>query len=506
MDCATSTAPNHPDLEVTKILGAPSRVRKYHMIPGCSPDLNYLAYNTDIQALEMALKERVFFVKNEEGKFVPPPAPLPQVFTRLNFILKHFSRQDTFSNRMTYQTYVDTCPAQKRPIYRNAMERLLQSGIHKKHSHVGAFVKFEKLLFTSLKTPVPRLISTRKPDFHLELGTYIRPIEKRIYAAIDKLLLSPTIMKGYNMEDRGAIIESHFKYFKNTVAIGLDAKRFDQHVSVDALMFEHEVYQKYYPKCRLLRKLLKWQLKNIGAAALPSGKVKYTTQGKRQSGDVNTSLGNCILMSSMVIGLAKSLEIVIRLVNDGDDCVVFMETKDEERFGNAVRQWFLDFGFQVEVEPSVYELEKVSFCQAQPVFDGKQYVMVRDPRVSIAKDCISLKPLDNDKITQRFCAAIGKGGISMTGGIPVVQSFYEMLVRSSNGAKPLDDLSLYKYTGRGLGMDRQLRAPTAESRCSFYLAFGIPPDAQIAIEEYYGGYCVGKVGDDGPRHFLMPYL
>jgi len=234
--------------------------------------------------------------------------------------------------------------------------------------------------------------------------------------------------------------------------------------------------------------------------------VRYKTKGKRQSGDVNTSLGNVLIMCSLVIAYAKEVGIVIRFVNDGDDVVAIMESEDEAKFRAALPPYFLESGLTMDMGATVYLIEQIVFCQAQPVFDGKQYVMIRDPRVSIAKDCISLKPLDNDKISRRFMASIGKGGLTMTGGIPVVQDFYDMLVRSSDGAKPLDDSSIYKYTNRGFGMKRCYSTPTAESRFSFYLAFGIPPDAQISIEAFYADYRVGCFGEVGPHYFTKPYL
>lgn len=504
MNCAKSTAPDHPNLEVTKLKGAP-KARKYHLIPGCSPEINFRAYNTDVQALEMAVKERVFFVKID-GAFRVPQGPSAHAFDRLKNIARHFSRAPRYVTRQTYQQYVDTCPPHKRAIYRNAKVRLEQWGFRTKLANVEAFIKFEKLKFTRSKVPVPRLISTRKPDYHLELGTYIRPIEKIVYTVLDSYAGSKAIMKGCNMAERGKIISGHWFALRKPCAQPLDIKRMDQHVSVAALRWEQAQYRKFFPKDKLFKKLLRLQLRNKCSGYTPNGKVKYVVTGKRESGDVNTSLGANILTASIVFAFLDSLEIVIRVVVDGDDCQAFMEQEDLPRYRAGVERWFGSFGFTLDLGPPVFELEKVSFCQAQPVFDGEQYVMIRDPHISITKDCISLKPLENDKVKLRWCAAIGLGGVSMTGGIPVVQNFYNMLVRSSKGAKPLDDSSTYKYTGRGLGMERQLCAPAAESRYSFYLAFGIPPDAQIVIEDYYDEYQIGKVGDDGPNHIIMPYL
>jgi hypothetical protein len=211
-------------------------------------------------------------------------------------------------------------------------------------------------------------------------------------------------------------------------------------------------------------------------------------------------------MCAIVFSLFENYNIDGDLVNNGDDCVLMIEEEDLIGFLPLIAPWFLDFGFTVKIEDPVFVLEQISFCQAQPVFDGSQYIMVRDPRVCISKDCVSLKPLDNDKITKRWGAAIGLGGISMNGGIPVLQDFYQSLVNHSQGARPLEDVALRRYNDRGLGMHRCYVEPTAESRLSFWLAFGIPPDAQIAIEEVYRSSRIGKVGVVSVDHLILPYL
>lgn len=508
VDCAKSTAPDHTNLEVTKIKGALTKVRRLFIVPGFSPEVKFLAFNNTVQALEKALKERVYFVKDDKGTFVAPPTPLTGVFKdKLKSISEAFGKHRSHVTRLTYQQYVDTSPPHKRTVYQRAMESLNNRSITIKDSFIGFFAKFEKLKYSPLKTPVPRGISPRSPRYNLELGTYIRPIEKSVYAVINKLFESPTVMKGLNMSNRGQVIALKWARFRSPVALMLDAHRFDQHVSVEALKWAQSIYRKYFPRSKHFRKLLKWQLRNRGFGKCEDGFVKYWVDGRRQSGDVNTSLGNVLIMCAIVFSLFEENEIDGELVNDGDDCVLIFESSELDRLLPVIPNHFLLFGFSVVIEKPVYVLEHISFCQAQPVYDGTDYIMVRDPHISISKDCISLKPLDSDKITKRWAAAIGLGGISMTGGIPIVQEFYQSLVRSSEGARPLEDVSLRRYNNRGLGMHRLWYEPTAESRLSFWLAFGIPPSAQTAIEDVYRNSRIGKVGVIGVDHEqMLPYL
>jgi hypothetical protein len=151
-----------------------------------------------------------------------------------------------------------------------------------------------------------------------------------------------------------------------------------------------------------------------------------------------------------------------------------------------LKEWFLDVGFSMKIELPVYVLEEVVFCQSQPVYDGHEYIMVRDPRTAIAKDSVSLKPLDNDSISRKWFAAVGIGGVSITGGIPNSQEYYTTIARASQGAKPLEDPTL--ETGLAMlsrGMDRHYTEVQPETRLSFWLAFGISPAEQVAAEGVY---------------------
>jgi len=223
------------------------------------------------------------------------------------------------------------------------------------------------------------------------------------------------------------------------------------------------------------------------------------------SGDSNTSLGNVLLMCAFVYSLKERLQIRFSLANDGDDCVIICERSDEFRIREAVEGHFHALGFTMTVEDSVYEFEKIEFCQAHPVFDRHGgYTMVRDPRTSISKDAVSLKPLDNPSVARKWMAAVGAGGLSLTSGMPVLQAYYSYFIRHSQGADPLSDPTLEGGFFRlGVGMEAKRTPISPESRFSFWVAFGIPPQSQIVLEEYYDQLEFG-VGDVGQRFAVLP--
>jgi hypothetical protein len=74
--------------------------------------------------------------------------------------------------------------------------------------------------------------------------------------------------------------------------VGLDASRFDQHVSHAALKWEHSVYNSWF-KDKEFARAISMQLINEGTGYTDEGKIKVEVEGCRMSGDMNTSAGNC---------------------------------------------------------------------------------------------------------------------------------------------------------------------------------------------------------------------
>jgi len=460
-------------------------------------------YNNSLTAIERALLERVFYVKSGDA-FVRTPQPTPDAFDRLETVKQHFMSMNQYAAPMTAMQFAGTYVGRRRINYEIAANSLARVPLGPIDSTIRAFIKAEKYNFTVKSNPAPRIIQPRDPRYIVESGRYIKPIEKKIYKQIDTLFRSKAIFKGLNAEQRGYYMFNHWNHFRNPVAVGLDAKRFDQHVSRPALEWEHTIYKTYYPRDKYFKQLMHWQLANRGTAHCNEGSVTYTTDGCRMSGDSNTALGNCLLMSSMVYSYAEWLNIEIRLANDGDDCVIIMEEENLHAFNQGIDAYFLELGFEMTVEPPVRVLEEIEFCQCHPVFDGQKYIMVRDPRVAISKDTVAIKPLDNPKVMARWAAAVGEGGMHLTGGIPVWQDFYSYYVRVANGAKPLNDPTMETGTARmARGMYRKYQQPSTSARLSFYLAFGISPHDQIVLENFYASI-EPDFSNPGLRHVVIP--
>lgn len=449
--------------------------------------LTYGVFNNNLTNACKSVVERMLRVKDKAGNLVKPPKPLPNVFSkRLSEIKKHFHKESFTTAPLSKDEFLSSYKGRKRTIYENAYESLTSNPLTRKDSYVSWFLKCEKVAFTPEKEPVPRGISPRHPRYHVCVGPYIKRIEKIIYDSIASLFGGKTVFKGLNASQRGREMAAMWGEFSDPVAIGLDASRFDQHVDKQAIAWEHEIYKLYFRKDKYLSKLLKWQLTNKCTGYLPEGTIRFTVDGRRMSGDMNTSLGNCLLMSSMVKAYVSHKNITkSRLANDGDDCVLIIERKDLHRIDD-LESYFLELGFSMKREDPVYHLEHIEFCQTKPVWTEDGYVMVRNPHTALAKDCVSITALDHANVVQRWCKSIALGGMCGTGQIPIWQDFYARLLIEAGDAKPMkDDGQIWGFKMLMKNMKRVYGPIHPRTRYSFWLAFDIEPDRQKELESEY---------------------
>lgn len=449
-----------------------------------------------------AITERVFNVQRG-GQLVPTPKPkrgwwaanmdgyVDAVRSR---VVSHANR-DGDLGPMTVEEFLRQCPKSKLKIYDAAAKTFQIRGWIKKDAWLKLFVKFEKINFSKKNDPAPRLISPRSPVYNLALGRYTRAIEERVFEALADIWGygegEAVVMKGLTVEGTAEQLRKKWDRYSDPVAVGLDASRFDQHVSEDALIYEHSVYKAIF-RDRELDKLLDAQLRNYGFAYHGGYKIEMRTRGVRASGDMNTGLGNCLIMCTLVHRMAFEFGIKCDLINNGDDCVIILERADLWKLfaDGAIRPdieaWFLDAGFEMEFEQPVDVFEQIVFCQMQPVWNGTTWVMVRQPEAALCKDtiCLGCGSLAEYGMWAR---SIGVGGLALYGDMPVYRSFYQCFNRMGEGYKPsrsllTRDSGFYRLCVRGRNHKGVV---TPEARISFYRAFGITPALQLVLEEKY---------------------
>jgi hypothetical protein len=484
--------------------------------------------NKDIKTVLHAILERVYFVKDKTLGFKRPPRPwthqsvahlddevgsdelAKEPIERLpSFIAAKTKMNQRFNSIASKLGIIATRTGKDHPIsedkflsfyggsklacYTRAVESLHKKRYEARDSWVKVFTKDEYM-----KTGgAPRAIQPRSPRFNVMLGRHLKHIEHKIYDAIDEVFdpsgQHRTVAKGMNMIERGNTIAAMWARVSNPVAVGLDASRFDQHINRLLMAHEHSTYHQFAvgkgKDLPSLAYLLSKQLRNHGVYWGKDGTIKYVVEDCRMSGDMNTSSGAVIIMTSLVYAFIefKGLEGRVQLLNDGDDCVFIMDRSVKEHFCQGLQEWFSEMGITMEFDGVYESLEKIEFCQARPVWTEEHgYRLCPRPSKRLYSDVISTKELRFKKIYERQLGAIAGCGLAGSGGSPIFQSFYQWLGSGANPWIPEEGSIYYKFRQELIdGVNTKCREPTVRERVSFYLAFDISPAAQEMLEDYY---------------------
>lgn len=388
-------------------------------------------------------------------------------------------------SRVSRDTFVSYYKGRRHTIYRKAADGLVLKPVRPQDAHVSTFVKAEKINLSAKPDPAPRVIQPRNPRYNVEVGRYLLPIEHKVYDAIDEVFNSPTIMSKYNAFEQASVMREKWEKFQRPVCVGLDASRFDQHVSQQALKFEHDFYYQVFGRSVELKKLLSCQLTNVGYARASDGSFSYVRKGSRMSGDMNTSLGNKFLMCGMAKSYLDSLQFKYEFVNNGDDCLVFCDKKNLGKLA-GMKEYFRDFGFKIVTESPVYEFEHIEFCQCRPLYSNGLWRMVRNIRTCLLKDVTNVSVGIDTRQYRAWLFDVAACGQSFCADVPVMGDFYRMLHRfGEKGRYNGDDAMFNCYRTLSRNAKSTAVAPDDDARYSFWLQTGINPDAQKHMEEYF---------------------
>lgn len=382
----------------------------------------------------------------------------------------------------------------KRRKYEQATKQVLDLGFWPKDSAIKMFVKCEKMEPTAEKqNPDPRAIQFRDPKYCVELSRYLHPIEQHLYQLKgDGRRIPPTrlVGKGLNQTQRASLLREKMSRFGSPVVVSLDASRFDKHCSSSLLQIEHQVYLRSNPNSHFA-KLLSLQLNN---RCFTTRGIRYRTKGKRMSGDMNTALGNCVLMIVMVVSLFWDQQIQWDMLDDGDDCLVIVESSSLPWLLAQVKPTFLAFGHEIKVENVATEFEKIEWCQCRPiVFDGTAK-FIRNPRKVISQALVGVKYFTSIGARARLVNTIGLCELVLNLGVPILQEFALALLRNAGTDRLLaiDEAgSLMSRVRRELSTFNLKTLKRLDPlpiglvvRQSFAVAWGIEPAEQVLIEHH----------------------
>lgn len=271
----------------------------------------------------------------------------------------------------------------KKAAYKRAALELSISGLARRHAVIKAFVKQERIPITA-KNSDPRIIQARSLHFNLELGRFVRPIEKLLYNF--KHNGFRVIQKGRNMWQRAQTMRAIWDNLRSPRALSCDLSRWDAHCKKKFIkILMHKFYLALSTHSPVLKGMLNEQLLNSCYTEF----LRYKTDGV-MSGDITTALGNCVGATSILIAMIECLEkvlgrkLVVYILDDGDDFVIMGEEEDVAIVRRMIEFWFYMHGHELKVEEDVREFCQVQFCRHRPVWTARGWDLIPDPKRAIS--------------------------------------------------------------------------------------------------------------------------
>lgn len=457
-------------------------------------------YEADVDTFLHALVSRAKLVKIGGAYVARPRREESAVYEAFRARAARMIRSEV--HKLSAEAFIASRPGRVRRLYQLAADsKQLESRGLRDMAKLKGFLKSEKSThsFPHLSGPVkpgrPRGIQPRGPAFNMVLGPYTVPVEAVVFKDIDREFMPEFggrvlrgVLKGLAPSDQAAEMRRHWDYHGGdgrAAFRSLDMSSFDATVDDVDLKLDHEVTQAYFPGDRTLKRAHSMQFRNQMRAVLRDGVVRTNLGPMRMSGDMNTSLGNCIISFAMAWEIFSPLGCTV-IVN-GDDVGVFGPRDVIEGLG-GIEESYLAYGKLAVAEPVVDTFELCEFCQTRPVWDGERWIATRHWDKAMDNDYSGMYRLADWRYYLSHLHAVSSCGMAVASGIPILQTLYEWGQRNGvrnpryKHAEELRDTGLYR-AAMAEGGWRRARPVKWEARVSFHRAFGITPAMQEAIEQ-----------------------
>lgn len=392
----------------------------------------------------------------------------------------------------------------KRDSYLKALSSLKDYNILQdlgKDAKISAFLKREKLELKEESKRKGRVIQGRgDPNFPRFLVWFFRLkcAEKLLYEA--KALFNPLdntreVAKEQNPRQRAAELLAKVNSLVDPVLISTDCSAFDAHVNTKQLEIEEEFYGSLlrsgnHGDYGVFKTLFKHQKYNRGQARFKEGKVSYSVEGCRASGDWNTAFGNVLLVSLFTRRYMLDLGVPNtdwRMYDDGDDCILLVERRYANVIVDGYENYFKRIGHNIKIESVVSckdDIERIEFCQSHPINTYNGWVMARNYEKMISSYFLDCRWLKTKDLAMKYYSAVGTADSILYAGVPII-SVLANRMRDLSGVATIQDItSLGEWRFGCLSKVVNCDVPiTHASRLSFEKAYGLTPSQQVLYEE-----------------------
>jgi len=342
-----------------------------------------------------------------------------------------------------------------------------------------------------------RIISAREDMSKVDLGAIFKLIEEKVFQ-------HPMFIKKVPVADRPAFIKERLMK-PGRVPFCTDFTAFESsfvHAVMEAIEWELYSYMVQH-----LPTGADW-LKNVkdvlgGVNEIVFKHFKAYMQAVRQSGEMNTSLGNGFANAMVMLFLCAKNGTSVDMVVEGDDGLASIEGEP------PTPEQYARLGFIVKLEKPI-SFARASFCGN--VFDEEDLVVVTNPLKVLATAGWTQARYAEAKPSRKMCLLRSKA-LSMAyqyPQCPIIWKFAQYLLRETKSFEGAWDILREKSVSQWEKerLSEMLKAPPCfkepgqRTRQLVADMYGISPQDQIKIEQYFDDL-VGLAPIDPPVPFEL---
>jgi len=382
---------------------------------------------------------------------------------------------------------IDKYKGAKREKIRKGFDRLVNGPLNNNDKRVPIFIKGEVAIPASgggiLKLKAPRVIFNI-PECFASVGALL-------YSEIEFTLKKTrtfcdmvgskfrVILKGFNSTEKAKLIKCKVDSFLHPIAISLDGKGCDTHLSEFAITIQEMVDYKISSQKSNLKKLYKL-LHSANWKLYLDEIILILTEVMRLTGSIDTGMGNTVIHTIILIYIIRQVGFRVEPSVDGDNMLVIMEEENENEFMEVVKLVTTELGVSFTLDGKTTVLEEMEFCRHRPMHIGDQWVMVREPRRTIYK-FFSYHSTFGLKQLNAYMKTVADGERRSFSGVPIMGPLFEEIYRQNidepefKGQNLIEKHKIKDY--RPLGIKIELA-----NRLSFEKSTGISVASQMHIE------------------------
>lgn len=358
--------------------------------------------------------------------------------------------------------------------YMEAYERFKADGLKPRHARVNMFVKDD--LEMSVPEKAPRAIQYRDSVFALEQSRFTKPIEKWFYSLRDEYG-TKIVGKADGFTIAKELVAKASK-FNNPVFLMLDASKFDSCVDIAWIKLCTDFYVKLFPSefAGYIRRL--WRQTLINRGRTRKG-LKFVTHGTRMSGDMDTSLGNSIVMFCMLKEFMRIKQVRHSILVNGDDSIVVISAQDLHKVKDMSP--FKEFGFNMKFEFS-RDIQRAEFCQSRLVYTDYGPTMARNPSRIMGRTSWTTRSYGPQ--TKAYIKTLGLCERAASYGVPIASEMANHMIAYGGEREKVYLGPWLEEWYRQNNRPWKIGPPTIsmETRLSYCEAWGIDPARQIELE------------------------